>query len=369
MIHNLGQGGLRWSVQLATFGRAQDCGGCLGSVVSIFLMKPVLALAITSSIPVIGLSALGSLPGVADGNHNTGAEDLLIAAAPTTSEQGKIWVQLSSDVSLATLAQDLELASGTLAKINELTPSAKLKKGAWLVLPQSSKALVSRSVFLESSTLSTRAPLQSPPSPTRTVKVRAGDNVVKLAERHGMTIQDIRKFNPGLNLSRLMIGSEIQVSSASPVFAIVPSTSGGASYPGTPVLPDSEKPNLFQTFIRPTKGVFTSGYGWRWGRMHQGIDIANNVGTPIQASKDGTVAYAGWAGGYGYLVELQHADGMITRYAHNSRLLVSKGKIVRQGDTISLMGSTGRSTGPHLHFEIRKPGGAAVDPLAFIPKA
>ena len=122
-----------------------------------------------------------------------------------------------------------------------------------------------------------------------------------------------------------------------------------------------------QSFMWPTKGVFTSGFGWRWGRMHKGIDIANNVGTPIVAAKDGVVKFSGWSSGYGYLVELAHADGSSTRYAHNSRLLVRKGQIIPQGVKISLMGSTGRSTGPHLHFEIRQRGGSALDPMAKLP--
>ena len=101
--------------------------------------------------------------------------------------------------------------------------------------------------------------------------------------------------------------------------------------------------------------------------MHKGIDIANNVGTPIFAAKDGVIAFAGWSSGYGYLVEMSHGDGSTTRYAHSSRLLVKKGQMVPQGTRISLMGSTGRSTGPHLHFEIRRPGGAALDPMAMLP--
>ena len=102
--------------------------------------------------------------------------------------------------------------------------------------------------------------------------------------------------------------------------------------------------------------------------MHKGIDIANNTGTPIHAARKGVVTYSGWSGAYGYLVEIAHADGESTRYAHNSRLLVKKGQVVPRGMKISLMGSTGRSTGPHLHFEIRRNGGAAVNPLGKLPQ-
>ncbi|UJL35185.1 peptidoglycan DD-metalloendopeptidase family protein [Cylindrospermopsis raciborskii Cr2010] len=120
--------------------------------------------------------------------------------------------------------------------------------------------------------------------------------------------------------------------------------------------------------IWPAKGVLTSGYGWRWGRMHRGIDIANGVGTPIYASAPGRVERAGWNnGGYGLLVEIRHEDGSMTRYAHNSRILVRVGQEVQQGETIAAMGSTGFSTGPHTHFEIHPTGKGAVNPIAFLP--
>lgn len=126
----------------------------------------------------------------------------------------------------------------------------------------------------------------------------------------------------------------------------------------------------FNGYIWPTKGVLTSGYGWRWGRMHRGIDIAADVGTPIYAAASGKVAYAGWnSGGYGYMVEIEHADGSMTRYAHNNRLLVQTGQQVEQGQQISEMGSTGYSTGPHLHFEIHPNGDGAVNPMAYLPNS
>lgn len=120
-------------------------------------------------------------------------------------------------------------------------------------------------------------------------------------------------------------------------------------------------------YIWPAQGVFTSGYGWRWGRMHRGIDVAGPVGTPIVAAAPGIVSYSGWNdGGYGYMVEVEHIDGSMTRYAHNNRILVSQGQQVAQGQQIAEMGSTGFSTGPHLHFEIHRPEGV-VNPIAYLP--
>jgi murein DD-endopeptidase MepM/ murein hydrolase activator NlpD len=132
------------------------------------------------------------------------------------------------------------------------------------------------------------------------------------------------------------------------------------------MIPEGE--SSFNGYIWPAKGVLTSGYGWRWGRMHRGIDIAGPIGTPIVASASGVVTEAGWnSGGYGHLVKIQHNDGSLTLYAHNSRILVGKGQRVEQGQQVAEMGSSGYSTGPHLHFEVHPPGKGAVDPLAYLP--
>jgi murein DD-endopeptidase MepM/ murein hydrolase activator NlpD len=132
-------------------------------------------------------------------------------------------------------------------------------------------------------------------------------------------------------------------------------------------LPDS--PSRFNGYIWPTKGVITSGYGMRWGRMHKGLDIAAPTGTPIVAAAPGVVVTAGWnSGGYGKLVEIQHPDGSQTLYAHNNRILVQRGQEVAQGQQISEMGTTGYSTGPHLHFEVHPSGQGAVNPMAYLPK-
>lgn len=153
----------------------------------------------------------------------------------------------------------------------------------------------------------------------------------------------------------------IQIPVGQPVSPDQPPFSPSDIYvPGAPV--------QSQGLIWPAKGVLTSGYGWRWGRMHQGIDIAAPVGTPIVAVASGVVVTAGWnSGGYGNLVEVQHADGSLTLYAHNNRILVRRGQEVAQGQQISEMGSTGRSTGPHLHFELHPKGRGAVNPIALLP--
>ncbi len=117
-------------------------------------------------------------------------------------------------------------------------------------------------------------------------------------------------------------------------------------------------------FVWPVNGVVTSGFGWRWGRMHEGIDISAPAGTPIHAVASGTVIFAGWMGGYGNLVIVDHGNGLATAYAHQSAIYVGGGS-VSQGQTLGAVGCTGSCTGNHLHFEVRV-NGSAVDPMGYL---
>ena len=120
------------------------------------------------------------------------------------------------------------------------------------------------------------------------------------------------------------------------------------------------------TYIKPiTGGTLTSTFKWRWGRMHKGIDWAVPKGTAVRASCGGTVVSAGWSGGYGNCITIRHPDGKQTRYGHLSKILVSAGQKVDQGQKIALSGNTGRSTGPHVHFEILV-NGTQVNPLKYL---
>ena len=124
--------------------------------------------------------------------------------------------------------------------------------------------------------------------------------------------------------------------------------------------------------IWPTEGPITSPFGWRthpiFGtqRYHSGIDIGADYGEPVVAADGGVVIYADWMGGYGKAVIIDHGGGISTLYAHNSELVVSEGQRVRKGQQISLIGSTGYSTGPHLHFEVRQ-NGSPVSPMGYLP--
>lgn len=123
--------------------------------------------------------------------------------------------------------------------------------------------------------------------------------------------------------------------------------------------------------IWPTNGEVTSGFGWRqspWGdgtEMHAGLDIANSLDTPIVATADGEVVQSGWGEGYGNVVKIDHGNGIATMYGHNARLAVGVGQKVKKGQVIAYLGSTGRSTGPHVHYEIRV-NENPVDPISYL---
>lgn len=122
----------------------------------------------------------------------------------------------------------------------------------------------------------------------------------------------------------------------------------------------------------PIRGPITSPYGWRihpiFGsqKFHAGIDISADYGDLVKAADEGVVISAGWLGGYGYTVMIDHGAGIITLYAHNSELTVSAGEMVLKGQTVALAGSTGYATGPHCHFEVRVHG-QTTDPLNYLP--
>lgn len=138
-----------------------------------------------------------------------------------------------------------------------------------------------------------------------------------------------------------------------------------AAQASAPAAPAGVGPSSSAGFVWPLQGTVTSYFGFRWGRMHEGLDIAAPYGTPVVAAAAGTVISAGWGGGYGNLVVIDHGNGIATAYAHNASLTVSAGQQVAQGQLVAYVGSTGNSTGPHVHFEVRS-GGSVVDPLGYL---
>ena len=331
-------------------------------------MKPSVLLLLGSLISPASLLVIAAIPGHTEAGRIAPPPPVALLAS---AEGAQIWVRVRFDVTLDQLAQQLELSSERLAQLNDTEPTHRFTSNDWIALPQRAQENLRLVAALDESELR-----RSPPSRAalarEAVVARFGDNLSKIASRYELPLAELVRLNPGMNpLARLAVDTPVrllQPARARMSLAILPGGSGGLSWPQ---LPDFGSPQPSQrnygSYQWPAAGTMTSGYGWRWGRMHKGIDIANSVGTPVVAVADGVVLSSGWNdGGYGYLVELSHRDGTVTRYAHNSRLLVSKGMTVAQGTPLALMGSTGHSTGPHLHFEIHPPGTGAVNPLAFL---
>lgn len=193
--------------------------------------------------------------------------------------------------------------------------------------------------------------------------VSSGDTISAIAQRYDVAGDEIIAYNNLGDGSRLSIGQKIIVpdGDGSPLQA--PSIVSSDTRVARDV--DTNEPTPPPTtadgsgFIWPTTTRHLSQY-FRWG--HTGIDIDNRTRPPVYAASSGTVEFAGWLGGYGNLLIVNHGGGLTTYYAHLDKFYVSKGQSVAKGDAIGKMGSTGRSTGPHLHFEVRK-GGRPVNPL------
>lgn len=298
-------------------------------------------------------------------------------SAATGLPTDRLWIKVRGAATLASLAQTLKLSSARLALINDVDEDHAFSRGEWLVIPARSLRLAHRSPALDSRQALPSVPLVAPPDPEGSQAVRPTSAVMPLlraVQSVGPVVNEVLRQSPGDETARLLSaqsGQQAQAGGFRPrvLVASRPLTSGGLSWPETPDFgPDAPSQPDARAWIWPTSGQFSSGFGWRWGRMHNGIDIANAVGTTILAARSGRVVFAGWDdGGYGYKIDIRHSDGSLSRYAHNSRLLVRVGDEVAQGVPISLMGSTGRSTGPHLHFEIRMPGRGALNPLEFLP--
>lgn len=187
-------------------------------------------------------------------------------------------------------------------------------------------------------------------------KVKKGDSLDGISKKYKLTGDRIKKANPDNDLSKLQIGQEIFVPGASPAVSVYTSSSSSSTR------------SYSRSFRWPVMGKINSPFGWRRHPItkrrsfHTGIDIKARTGILIRAAKAGKVAYSGWMGGYGRVVVINHGGGYSTLYAHCSKLLVRKGTKVAAGKVIAKVGSSGRTTGPHLHFEVRK-NNKAINPL------
>lgn len=196
-------------------------------------------------------------------------------------------------------------------------------------------------------------------SELQVVTVNPGDTMESFSQKFGLTVEALCRLN----------GLEEPESITERQRLIVPSLAIDWQRPTQTVsrsLRSTSAATASISFAWPLTGWLTSTYGWRNDRMHYGIDVAASYGTIVRAAADGVVEFAGWRGSYGMLVILQHQDNWRTYYSHNSRLLVEEGQTVTGGQAIAEVGSTGRATGNHLHFEVHH-GEQRLNPLTVLP--
>jgi len=197
--------------------------------------------------------------------------------------------------------------------------------------------------------------------------VKSGDTISKIANLYGVEEEKIFSSNDLGNT--LKIGDKLMVPGGRKITTITKATPAPSNTTGISIIRDLVKtPAVVAAsaeggkMLWPTEGQrITQYYSWR----HTGLDIANKTGTPLYAAETGTVEFSGWNSGYGYNIIIDHGAGKKTRYAHASKLYVKAGDVVTRGETIAEMGSTGWSTGPHLHFEVII-NGAKQNPLNYI---
>lgn len=236
--------------------------------------------------------------------------------------------------SLWSIATAFGVSVDAIAQANAIPDPSKIKIGDKLTIPLGVGGVAVSRLFLEH-------------------KVARGDTLWGIGQAYGVSVNSIAAANPGVKANSLRVGDIIKVP-----------LSGSSS---------SMRSSAGPKYIWPVSGGrLTSEYGWRTDpftgqkAFHGGVDLGLPEGTPIYASGDGVVIEAGLKGGFGRAVVIQHDDGLVTLYAHASKVLVTVGTRVKQGQLIARVGSTGRATGPHLHFEVRK-GEATIDPMSLIP--
>jgi len=194
--------------------------------------------------------------------------------------------------------------------------------------------------------------------------VRAGDTAVEIAERAGIPLEDFLEANGLRKNESLEAGRIVFVLKNEPPGSPLPTVSPSTKENGK----TSPSPRPAAILQWPIKNpILTSPFGTRWGKPHEGIDMAAAIGTPVYSAAPGVVLYSGdQVKGYGHMLVLQHEGNLVTVYAHNSALKVRTGERVKVGQEIALAGDSGRSTAPHLHFEVRR-GELPQDPIPFLP--
>lgn len=235
---------------------------------------------------------------------------------------------IQSGDTLSALAERFNTSTSSIVRLNNLASPDRVSVGKEITIIQNASGAV--------------------------IRVSQGDTLWDISRRYGISISSIMAANNLADGDSISVGMNL----------ILPGASASSRS-----LPTVSRSSLFRW---PVNGSITSGYGWRVHPIsgvtsfHDGLDIAAGTGTPIGAAAAGTVDFAGWLGGYGRLVVIDHGDGIETRYGHLSGFNVAEGNWVSAGDTVGFVGQSGDATGPHVHFEIRK-SGRTVNPGDYLP--
>lgn len=255
-----------------------------------------------------------------------------VAEQPTAAAQQSVPLVRTHTVAegetLSTIAEKYQLQTDTVMAANPTVDETALQPGATLKIPPRDGVYYT------------------------TVD---GDTLSQLASAFGIEASAIIAANQK-NSEELQIGEDLFLPGAK-----APLKETIVARAETPVSRSS-----VQRFSWPARGELSSPFGRRWGRMHAGMDIANDVGTSVRAALSGRVSYVGWYSGYGRTVIVEHENGYTTLYGHLNEFNVEAGQYVRNGQVIAYMGNTGYSTGPHLHFEVHRQG-EAIDPMQVLP--
>ncbi len=208
------------------------------------------------------------------------------------------------------------------------------------------------------------------PAPTKRSQgihhiVKPGENLFRIGKTYDVAVDELARLNRIRDPSQIRVGQRLLIPGATrqlPVEIIAPTETNSIAR-DTPVPAEP----IDELLLWPINGSINSGFGARGAGFHDGIDIGAPEGTPIRAAEKGEVIYSDQIRGYGNIVIVRHTAGIVSVYAHNQVNLVHEGQSVDRGEVIARVGSTGRVTGPHLHFEIRK-NNAAQDPMRYLPQ-
>lgn len=317
---------------------------------------------ISNAIPAANVQELRQagivLPGVGT-RPSRASMDVPAVALPIAPAPPRTYTAHSGD-SLWSISRQYGVTVEHLAAANRVPLNSVLKLSQELAIPPEESASAPVNV----------ARTATPPGSTLVHVVSSGETLWDIANRYGTRVEDVMALNDIGDSEWIKPGQRLVISGgAVPRYRQIAQQQSrarqGQSRTDPVVMADASVLRAAGAFLWPARGMLTSRFGWRYRRQHGGIDLANPYGTPIYAARDGVVEFAGWNGGYGKVVYIDHGGGLVTVYGHASTLLVQPGQQVKKGQMIARIGCTGVCTGSHVHFEVRV-NSQPVDPLPYL---